>query len=464
MNKMRLAAGFLAACLCVTGLCACKGGRHAENETLIIGNSPSKENNPTGYEKFMENAKAVEKEYPDITIRSDVTRYSVDTFWSYIGSGNSASAYLVPWTEPQKLIQKGYAKDITKQYEKSLFTGIYHDEFMKIVSDDEGHIYGVPNAVYIIGMMCNVKLFKEAGLVNQDGTLKVPDTYEELAKTAGIIRQKTGKPGIAMCTNNAEGGWYFMNIAWSFGVDFVKQVGDKWYSAFNTPECVEAFRYLSDLKWKYDALPSELSLDQQEVARIWSNDEAAIVFMAEELINTSVLTYGMDRDNIATAPLPSGPKGRYALMGGNAYMLLPTVSDRAAEAFMKWVEVTKFYGDVRNTELREKEKLLSVKEEESMGKAIFAPSIDVIADENIKAVDNEIYDKCSNVDSKMYRSIRGEDTITQTEVPVCCQQLYKLLSNDIIRIILADKDANIEELVENASDKLQREYLDKLSV
>ncbi len=35
-------------------------------------------------------------------------------------------------------------------------------------------------------------------------------------ETAKVIREKTGKAGYALPTINNQGGWHFMNIAWSW--------------------------------------------------------------------------------------------------------------------------------------------------------------------------------------------------------------------------------------------------------
>lgn len=42
-----------------------------------------------------------------------------------------------------------------------------------------------------MGLYINKPLFTKAGLVNEDGSVKVPQTYEELAEFAGIIKEKT---------------------------------------------------------------------------------------------------------------------------------------------------------------------------------------------------------------------------------------------------------------------------------
>ena len=76
-------------------------------------------------------------------------------------------------------------------------------------------------------------------------------TFEELIQTAKTIKEKTGQAGFAIPTSGTEGGWIFANLAWNFGVKFMDKVDGKWKATFNTPEAVEAFQYLSDLKWKY---------------------------------------------------------------------------------------------------------------------------------------------------------------------------------------------------------------------
>ena len=94
----------------------------------------------------------------------------------------------------------------------------------------------------------NLNLFEQAGLI-ENGKPKVPNTWQELAETAKVIREKTGKAGYALPTINNQGGWHFINIAWSYGVEFMKQENDGSYTAtFDSQEMRDVLQYMYDLK------------------------------------------------------------------------------------------------------------------------------------------------------------------------------------------------------------------------
>jgi len=58
----------------------------------------------------------------------------------------------------------------------------------------EGKIYGLPIDNWTMLFHINMGLFKKAGLVNPDGTPKLPTNVDELLQQAKQFREKTGKP------------------------------------------------------------------------------------------------------------------------------------------------------------------------------------------------------------------------------------------------------------------------------
>ncbi|TGV12637.1 extracellular solute-binding protein, partial [Mesorhizobium sp. M4B.F.Ca.ET.143.01.1.1] len=58
----------------------------------------------------------------------------------------------------------------------------------------DGKIYGLPIDSWTMLYHINMDLFKQAGLVNADGTPILPKSPEELLAQAEQFKQKTGKP------------------------------------------------------------------------------------------------------------------------------------------------------------------------------------------------------------------------------------------------------------------------------
>ena len=96
-----------------------------------------------------------------------------------------------------------------------------------------------------------------------------------------------------------------MNIAWSYGVDFMEQGEDgKWIATFNTPEMVEALQYIKDLKWKYNALPDNSVVDHDELTMLFATNQAAMTFISLSNANGFSRQYGMPLEDIMMAKMP----------------------------------------------------------------------------------------------------------------------------------------------------------------
>ena len=111
------------------------------------------------------------------------------------------------------------------------------------------------------------------------GILLYPTTYDERIETAVTIKEKTGKSGFVMPTRDRIGGWFFLNLAWSYGTEFMTQGDDgKWTAHLNSAECVAALQYLKDFKWKYDVLPENDLIGIDDIFKLVGTDQAAMSF------------------------------------------------------------------------------------------------------------------------------------------------------------------------------------------
>lgn len=189
-------------------------------------------------------------------------------------------------------------------------------QMIDIVSQD-GKIYGIPYIAYVMGMWYNVDLFTEAGLVDENGIPLYPTTYDERIETAVTIKEKTGKSGFVMPTRDRIGGWFFLNLAWSYGTEFMTQGDDgKWTAHLNSAECVAALQYLKDLKWKYDVLPENNLIGIDDIFKLVGTDQAAMSFGMDAHKDSPVQNYGMSKDNLSMGPVMEGPAGRCSQLGG----------------------------------------------------------------------------------------------------------------------------------------------------
>ena len=252
-----------------------------------------------------------------------------------------------------------------------------------------------------------------------------------------------------------------MNIAWSYGVNFMKQREDgTWEATFNTPEAVAALQYVKDLKWKYDALPDNSVIDQNEGHKIVAIGEAAMQF--EGLTDAYTRQFGMNKDKIAFGVTPAGPAGRYAQTGGSVWMFSDKATEEEVNAAIDWLEVT---GSVAieytaETEANQRKSMETTIAEN--GIVFPQKAMPLWINEERVAAEQKLYDEYTNVDPKHYKEFyAAENIILRPEEPVACQQLYSVLDNAIQEVI-TNKDADCAELIRIACEDFQKNHLDKL--
>ena len=122
----KLAALVLAgACLATSG---CGGKTKTSSTTedgrilLPISNWAEEETNPIGYKRQMDKIERFEKQYPDIKVVDAGWSYDTETFAAKAEGHTLPVVYMIPFTETSKIINLGYAVDVT---DKSKEFGYY---------------------------------------------------------------------------------------------------------------------------------------------------------------------------------------------------------------------------------------------------------------------------------------------------------------------------------------------------
>lgn len=465
--KKRAIAFIMAAALSATVLSGCETKKtnsemDGDKISFSIGDWPTEEG--IDLDRANERKEMFEAKYPEYEIIPDAWKFSVDTFFAKAASNQLPNLYSTNFTEVEQIVQNGYSRDISKILEEAGLLDKFNKQVLDIVSVD-GKINSFPYMAYTLGIVYNTDLFEKAGLMNDDGTPKAPKTWDELRDAAVQIKEKTGVPGFIFPTSGNCGGWMFTNLAWSYGVDFMEYTEDgKWKATFDTEECAQALQFIKDLKWKYDVLPATSNIDYDEMYSLYGTERGAMLMSASSIAYVVKLNE-MDNEKAGIFPMPAGSKRHVALLGGKVYNISPNTTDEQLEGIIKYIEFIGNSPDVNEEQLKNIEN--NIVDINAKGYLVGDYNMSVWND-NADSVTKEraIIDKYVNVNPnhfKLYNdSLSGDSDIEiQSEEPVCCQDLYKLLDN-CIQSVLTDENADCRALISEAASKFQANYLDKM--
>lgn len=403
---------------------------------------------------------AFEQMYPGIEVIPAFYKYAPDTFMPLAASGELPTVYETWFTEPQKIIDNGFAGDITELVKQYGYDKDMNPAVKELLSKD-GVLYGLPRDGYALGMYINMNLFREAGLIDSDGLPLYPKTFEELIYTAGVITEKTGKAGMYIASKDNVGGWHFSNIAWNFGASFTKEVNGKIKSNIASSEVLEAFQYVYDLKWKHGVLLENSLLGWGEWIQNFGTNQVAMVLASPDVIQLPINDYGLDKDSISIVPIPTGPNGdQYSLMGGTPYMFSPNATAEEIDAALKWLQFTGRLGTIDETGLESRRTDLMQKAE--AGHPVGPQTLKVWMNKDTNKKIDALYKELENVDMNLFNNYYEVSQYNvRAEESYYAQDLYSILDN-VLQQVLNEKGLDIEYLLEIADKEYQNSYLDQI--
>ena len=462
MKTKRIIASVMALSLILSLTVGCNKSADKASEdgkvTITIGNWANPESNPKDYERSEKRRAVFMEKNSDINVETDEFQYDPQVFMARAEGGTLPTLYTPHFTEAKMLIKNNYVADLTKELKER---GYYEmlNEYVIEDASSEGKIFLVPQSCYTMGLIINLDLFEQAGLVAEDGTPIVPETYDELAEISKTITEKTGKAGLVFPTTGNFGGWYFSMLGWAFGVDFMEQIDGKWTATFDSPETIDALNYLKKLKWEDGTMPVNALIAHEDMLQMVATGEAAMTFGHPGQVDMLTNDYAMNKDSVGYAKIPAGPKGRFTLMGGTYYALRSDSTPEQISACFDWMEFIGITPNITDENL--------IAYEDSLKSKIERGGIAGIEDlsvwnekSNATQKKQEVAKNYINVNMNHIKSYNDKSGIEyRTEEPVCAQSLYGILDG-VLQEILSNKNADIEKLVKDANQNMQKNYLD----
>lgn len=457
MKTKRILSFLLVSIMCIALFAGCtdKEAKNDEEIVIEIGSWPvdAFPNEQARYEKVKEK---FEKDFPNVKVVSSEWGYDVKAFLPQAASGQLPTMYETYFTEIERIGNSGYAADVTEFVEKHGFRENYSEQIDDLLTLKDGKQYMIAKSAYAMGLAINKDVFKKAGLVNEDGSLMYPETYDDVMEFSKIIKEKTGAYGFGMSTKGNGGGWHMLNLAWSYGTVFEEKEGDEWKAQFGSQEFVDALTWLQDMK-KNGYFPDNALIDVAAMAQMFAVDKLGMMFYVppgDELIST----YGIDRNKIAYASLPGGPGGRYAQMGGTVYAFSTAATPEQIDACINWIKYLG-YGPEPTEEAKEATDA-EYASKASEGFIVGLAPLSIWNDKS-EAYKNRLasIEKHKNTDTSNFEDYMDFGQVTlKPEEPVNCQELYQVISA-CIQEALTNYKADLMKLVKEAADNFYRNSL-----
>jgi len=391
--------------------------------------------------------------YPNVEVERAYYKYATDNIGPMAEAGTLPTIFESWFTEPQKLIRAGYVRDITDILAERGWLDLITPAIRSLLSDADGKVYGIPRDAYALGLMCNVDLFEQAGLVNPDGTIQYPKTWVELAETGKKIKDATGSAGFVLLAGEDLGadGWHFSNMAWAYGAKLVTDNGDGTFTPnLNSPEAVAAMEMVKSLKWTYDILtPDPFSEGWATGFTQIGTGAAAMYIGANDAVEQPTANNGLAVDKLSLVPFPGGPGGQYSLSGGTPYMFAANATDAEVNAALDFLVA---FGKAPVVDENTTE---SLRAQAATKLERGVPNIQRFpcwTSPEIQAAENAVLAEYTNVNANLYADYFTAVSTAgnlHTEEPGDTQAMYKELGK-VIQAVLLDQNADVQALMDAA--------------
>ncbi len=351
----------------------------------------------------------------------------------------------------------GMVADLTDVLEQRGWLSQMNDSVRQYLADDEGHIYGIPDSLYAFGVVCNTELFEQAGLVDESGMPMLPGTWEEAARTAGIIKEKTGQAGLCLMTADMAGAWQFVNIAWSFGAtDLCVANQDGTYTAhLDSKGAIEAMEFVKSLKWKYDALTEFPEKENYTTGyEHIGNGTAGMYISASDALYLPGM-YGLEPDKIAFIAMPAGPGGeQYTMLDGGIIVFSAEATAEEIDAGLTMIEMMGMSPILNDAAKKHIDARIG---DALNNNAPAIAEIPIWKNSERNKYESEILKQKSNVDMNLYQSFYDAVNVPGS-LKVCdmpwLSAMYGELTT-VLQAVVSDENADVAELMRQANNNYQ---------
>ena len=424
--------------LALTASACGSGDDSASGKTRITVNCEPPKSAKVDRKFFDSDVAAFEKKNTDIDVVTHDAFPCQDpkTFDAKLAGGQMEDVFYTYFTDAKHVVDINQAADLTP-YIKELKSYDTIQKQLRDIYTVDGKIYGIPRTGYSMGLIYNRKLFQQAGL-DPD---KAPTTWAEVrADAKKIAALGNGTIGYADYSAQNQGGWHFTAEMYSQGGDVVSADGKK--ATIDTPQGHAVLQNLHDMRWTDNSMGSKQLLVINDVQQLMGSGKLGMYLSAPDNIPILVKEKGGNYDDLALGPMPGG---QGTLIGGDGYMFNKHDTPAQIRAGLKWLDSmyltpgSGFLGDYA----RAKKANAPVGLPEPR---LFTGAAD--------AKDQQVKKANANVPVQNYQAfLDGNQSLQMKIEPPDAQQIYSVLDS-AVSAVLTKKDANIDQLLKDASGKI----------
>ncbi|WP_189038666.1 extracellular solute-binding protein [Streptomyces daqingensis] len=191
----------------------------------------------------------------------------------------------------------------------------------------KGKTYAVPQVTDTLGLFYNKKMLKKAGV-------DVPESFDELKKSAKKIKSETGKTGLYL---RGDDPYWFLPYLYGEGGDLVDPTSKK--VTVDDPAGGKAFARMKDLVDSGAAVTDSSDGQENGLKAFQDGDVAMIIDGPWDIAGAQQgKQFKDDKDNLGVAPVPAGSKRRGSPQGGwNLSVYAGSKNLRTAQEFAKYM-------------------------------------------------------------------------------------------------------------------------------
>ncbi len=300
----------------------------AEPVEIVVWDKPSAD---AADKAFKEEAfAAFEAKYPNIKVThvEQTKEKEREQFMTAVAGGEQPDLYKNPYPDMESYIAQGIAADITDLWNSFEGKDGYLPSSLNAATVD-GKIYGVPNDMYVTGLLYNKQMFTDAGL-DPAAALKDWDSFGAAAQK--MTDAAKGTYGYAILGMDWA-DWFFEYYVWQAGGDLTEKQPDGTAKLmFTSDATIKALQYYKDLKFKYKATQKNVVQSLDDNQKDFYTGRAASMIAGSDWIG-GLVAKGMDLNNIGFSALPAGPSGKApSQVGGSYWILNPKSSPEKRQA------------------------------------------------------------------------------------------------------------------------------------